>query len=164
MPRALASAPRGRHLESDWSQKPNLIPVLISDRFPQIGYFLAGGAAGIVSRTTTAPLDRLKVYLIAQTDNTTETLRAAKSGHITQALRGAWNTAVKAQKELWAAGGVRSLFAGTHSLVNPLASRSLMDLGNGLNVLKVMPESAIKFGCFEVQWLPTLRRFLNRSI
>jgi solute carrier family 25 phosphate transporter 23/24/25/41 len=112
MPRALPSTPRGRHIESDWSQKPNLIPVLISDRFPQIGYFLAGGAAGIVSRTTTAPLDRLKVYLIAQTDTTTETLRAAKSGHITQALRGAWNTAVKAQKELWAAGGVRSLFAG----------------------------------------------------
>jgi solute carrier family 25 phosphate transporter 23/24/25/41 len=116
MPGALSTAPRGRHIESDWSQKPKLIPVLISDRFPQIGYFVAGGAAGIISRTTTAPLDRLKVYLIAQTDNTTETLRAAKSGHITQALRGAWNTAAKAQRELWAAGGIRSLFAGMQLL------------------------------------------------
>ncbi|KAK8212675.1 hypothetical protein IWZ01DRAFT_550610 [Phyllosticta capitalensis] len=40
---------------------------------------------------------------------------------------------VVATKELWAAGGIRSLYAG-----------------NGLNVVKVMPESAVKFGAFEV--------------
>ncbi|KAF2428817.1 calcium dependent mitochondrial carrier protein-like protein [Tothia fuscella] len=131
MSRILATTPRSRPIESDWKQRPFMTPVLI-DRFPQLGYFVAGGAAGIVSRTTTAPLDRLKVYLIAQTDNTTETLRAAKEGNIAYALRGAWRTTSNAIKELWAAGGVRSLFAG-----------------NGLNVIKVMPESAIKFGSYE---------------
>ena len=71
-----------------------------------------GGISGIVSRTTTAPLDRLKVYLIAQTKNAEQTLQAAKSGAPLAALRGAWATSANAIKELWAAGGMRSLFAG----------------------------------------------------
>lgn len=33
-----------------------------------VGYFLAGGLSGVVSRTCTAPLDRIKVFLIARTD------------------------------------------------------------------------------------------------
>ncbi|KAF2085154.1 calcium dependent mitochondrial carrier protein-like protein [Saccharata proteae CBS 121410] len=99
---------------------------------PNPGYFVAGGLAGIVSRTTTAPLDRLKVYLIAQTGVAEDAVRAAKSGRIGHALRQAYQPLVKASKELWAAGGIRSLYAG-----------------NGLNVVKVMPESAVKFGAFE---------------
>ncbi|KIW06714.1 hypothetical protein, variant [Verruconis gallopava] len=107
--------------------------VLISDDLVQgLGYFVAGGISGIVSRTTTAPLDRLKVYLIAQTKNAEQTLNAAKSGAPLAALRGAWRTSANAMKDLWAAGGMRSLFAG-----------------NGINIVKVMPESAIKFGTFE---------------
>ena len=75
-----------------------------------------GGISGIVSRTTTAPLDRLKVYLIAQTKNAEQTLAAAKSGAPLAALRGAWATSANAMKELWAAGGMRSLFAGASYL------------------------------------------------
>lgn len=49
-----------------------------------------------------------------------------------QAIKRIGHPLVDAAKELWKAGGIRSLFAG-----------------NGLNVIKVMPESAIKFGAYE---------------
>jgi solute carrier family 25 phosphate transporter 23/24/25/41 len=107
--------------------------VLISDDTVQgLGYFVAGGVAGIVSRTSTAPLDRLKVYLIAQTSVAEEAVVAAKHGNIVKAAMNAWRPLATATKELWQAGGMRSLYAG-----------------NGLNVVKVMPESAIKFGSYE---------------
>ncbi|KAH7080509.1 calcium dependent mitochondrial carrier protein-like protein [Paraphoma chrysanthemicola] len=99
---------------------------------PHAGYFVAGGIAGIVSRTSTAPLDRLKVYLIAQTGAAEEAVAAAKSGNVFRAALNAWKPLATAMKELWQAGGMRSLYAG-----------------NGLNVIKVMPESAIKFGSYE---------------
>ncbi|KAK7905908.1 hypothetical protein LTR67_000632 [Exophiala xenobiotica] len=102
------------------------------DFLPPPGYFIAGGLAGMVSRTATAPLDRLKVYLIAQTSPKDATIKAVKDAAPLQMIRNFGRPLVDACKELWAAGGLRSLFAG-----------------NGLNVVKVMPESAIKFGAYE---------------
>ncbi|EAU37416.1 conserved hypothetical protein [Aspergillus terreus NIH2624] len=127
--------------EVEWLPIPRTVAMWMSFRYyeqkltentPQLGYFLAGGIAGAVSRTATAPLDRLKVYLIAQTGVKTTAVRAAKDGAPLQAVGSASRTLADAVKELWRAGGIRSLFAG-----------------NGLNVLKVMPESAIKFGAYE---------------
>ncbi|KAI5294794.1 hypothetical protein KEM52_003172 [Ascosphaera acerosa] len=98
---------------------------------PHLGYFVAGGLAGAISRTATAPLDRLKVYLIAQTG-------VQRSGPCLDGIaqpgfaRRAVQPFVAAVRELLRAGGWKSLFAG-----------------NGLNVVKVMPESAIKFGAYE---------------
>jgi solute carrier family 25 phosphate transporter 23/24/25/41 len=86
---------------------------------PNPGYFVAGGLAGIVSRTSTAPLDRLKVYLIAQTSVTKEAVSAAKSGNIIVAVQDAWRPLSTAMKELWHAGGMRSLYAGK-STTSPL--------------------------------------------
>ncbi|KAI1973115.1 hypothetical protein LOZ53_004160 [Ophidiomyces ophidiicola] len=105
---------------------------ILTESTPHIGYFLAGGAAGVVSRTATAPFDRLKVYLIAQTKSHNMIANVAKSGTAIEAA--SWLTwpIVQAMRDLWRAGGIRSLFAG-----------------NGLNVAKVMPESAIKFGAYE---------------
>ncbi|KAJ5356683.1 hypothetical protein N7517_011292 [Penicillium concentricum] len=103
----------------------------LTENTPQLGYFLAGGIAGAVSRTATAPLDRLKVYLIAQT-GVKATVQAAKDGAPLAAAGNASKTLLDGLKVLWRAGGMRSLFAG-----------------NGLNVVKVMPESAIKFGAYE---------------
>jgi solute carrier family 25 (mitochondrial phosphate transporter), member 23/24/25/41 len=96
---------------ADLTKWKNLKPVLIAC-VPNPGYFVAGGLAGAVSRTATAPLDRLKVYLIAQTGTAKQSLGAAKSGAARQALKGAWRTSANAMKELWAAGGLRSLYAG----------------------------------------------------
>lgn len=80
--------------------------------FPQLGYFIAGGVAGAVSRTATAPLDRLKVYLIAQTGVRKEAVRAAQKGAPLSAVRNGFRGLAEATRELWRAGGIRSLFAG----------------------------------------------------
>jgi solute carrier family 25 phosphate transporter 23/24/25/41 len=98
-------------LDPDWTLWENLKWIL-SSCLPTPGYFIAGGLAGAVSRTTTAPLDRLKVYLIAQTGSANYAIEAAKSGAALQALKGAWRTSANAMKDLWAAGGIRSLWAG----------------------------------------------------
>lgn len=100
-----------RH-EEELGQGQQQQELKLMDFVPNVGYFLAGGLSGITSRTATAPLDRLKVYLIAQTDVAEEAVVAAKSGRAGSALRHGVKTLWNASKELWAAGGMRSLFAG----------------------------------------------------
>lgn len=75
-------------------------------------HLVAGGVAGMVSRTCTAPLDRLKVYL-----------QVHGSKH---------SSLVSCFKYFLKEGGIRSLWRG-----------------NGINVLKIAPESAIKFAAYE---------------
>ena len=84
----------------------------LTKTLPDPGYFLAGGIAGVVSRTATAPLDRLQVYLIAQVDVKDDAIHAAKSGAPVQAAKTAGRTLIEATKTLWQVGGMRSLFAG----------------------------------------------------
>ena len=84
----------------------------LMDILPPPGYFIAGGISGVVSRTATAPLDRLKVYLIAQVGVKDNAINQAKSGAPVRAAKTAARPLVEATKELWRMGGVRSLFAG----------------------------------------------------
>ncbi|KAI5078348.1 hypothetical protein GOP47_0006019 [Adiantum capillus-veneris] len=93
-----------------------VIPEGISRHVHATKYFIAGGFAGALSRTATAPLDRLKVLLQVQTDSTRGKARL-----------------VLCIKQIYKEGGILGFFRG-----------------NGLNVLKVAPESAIKFYAYEM--------------
>ena len=83
-------------------------------------HLAAGGIAGAVSRTCTAPLDRLKVFLQVQTSK----IRITDSFYY-----------------LLKEGGCRSFWRG-----------------NGINVLKIAPESAIKFAAYE-----RVKRLIRRN-
>ncbi|XP_013771827.2 calcium-binding mitochondrial carrier protein SCaMC-2-like [Limulus polyphemus] len=75
-------------------------------------HLVAGGIAGAISRTSTAPLDRLKVFL---------------------QVKGAEFASVRSCfVHMLHEGGVHSLWRG-----------------NGINVLKITPESALKFMAYE---------------
>ncbi|XP_034480379.1 calcium-binding mitochondrial carrier protein SCaMC-3 isoform X2 [Drosophila innubila] len=74
-------------------------------------HLVAGGIAGAVSRTCTAPLDRVKVFLQVQT---------CRMG-ISECMQ-----------ILLKEGGSRSMWRG-----------------NGINVLKIAPETALKFAAYE---------------
>lgn len=78
-------------------------------------HLVAGGVAGAVSRTSTAPLDRLKVML-----------------QVHGSKHGQKMTVVSVLKNMVAEGGVRSLWRG-----------------NGVNVVKIAPESALKFMAYD---------------
>ncbi|XP_029074655.1 calcium-binding mitochondrial carrier protein SCaMC-3 isoform X2 [Monodon monoceros] len=86
---------------------------------------VAGAMAGAVSRTGTAPLDRLKVFM---------QVHASKTNRLN--ILGGLRSMIQE-------GGVRSLWRG-----------------NGINVLKIAPESAIKFMAYEqvLKTRLTLRR------
>ncbi|XP_062858127.1 mitochondrial adenyl nucleotide antiporter SLC25A24 [Trichomycterus rosablanca] len=75
---------------------------------------VAGAVAGAVSRTGTAPLDRMKVFM---------QVHASKSNQI---------SLVNGFKQMIKEGGVASLWRG-----------------NGVNVIKIAPETAIKFMAYE---------------
>ncbi|PKY42507.1 mitochondrial carrier [Rhizophagus irregularis] len=102
-------------------------------------YLLAGAIAGAVSRTATAPFDRLKVYLQIQTTSPqllTNTVKNMIVQSETQASKRlvspASNSITNAIKSIYLSGGLVNFFRG-----------------NGLNVAKIAPESAIKFFAYE---------------
>ena len=84
----------------------------LTQYLPHPGYFLAGAIAGGVSRTATAPLDRLKVYLLVNTTKPLNPLEAVKGGHMLGALKNVGRPVLDAVKDLWRAGGFRTFFAG----------------------------------------------------
>uniref|UniRef100_F6Q4L6 Mitochondrial adenyl nucleotide antiporter SLC25A24 n=3 Tax=Sus scrofa TaxID=9823 RepID=F6Q4L6_PIG len=99
---------------------------------------LAGGVAGAVSRTSTAPLDRLKVMM---------QVHGSKSEKMN--IYGGFRQMVKE-------GGIRSLWRG-----------------NGTNVIKIAPETAVKFWAYEQykkllteegQKVGTFERFISGSM
>lgn len=88
---------------------------------PGLGYYFAGAAAGGISRTATAPLDRLKVYLLINTKSSTRAaVEAAQKGQAVDAVKNFSRSLSRAFSELYREGGVRGLWAGMYQsmLVN----------------------------------------------
>lgn len=106
---------------------------------------VAGAVAGAVSRTGTAPLDRLKVFMQVRSPGETRVPTAHPD-------TGAWRepeghrhfpAQVHASKT-----NRLNILGGLRSMVREGGVRSLWR-GNGINVLKIAPESAIKFMAYE---------------
>ena len=107
-------------------------------------FLLAGGVAGggmiprayrpgllsdlydAVSRTCTAPFDRLKIFLITRPPDLGGTSLSPQAP-----VRG-FKSIASAVQRIYAEGGVRAFWTG-----------------NGLSVAKILPESAIKFFAYE---------------
>ncbi|GAA5826412.1 hypothetical protein JCM3770_004696 [Rhodotorula araucariae] len=107
----------------------------IADMFSGAGKFLlAGGMAGAVSRTATAPFDRLKVYLItsATAPPCPDAAAAAAKAGKRPPRPGAGSLGKAIQTVYHQGGGVKAFWTG-----------------NGLNIIKIFPESAIKFLSYE---------------
>lgn len=165
------------------------------------GFFLAGGLSGVVSRTCTAPFDRIKVFLIARTDLSSTLLHSKReiAAHIAngasqkvidearrkmaivekqliaEQAKNSRSALASSSSSLSASSSSSSAFKSATSLAHqhhktirsPIiqAARTLWKqggfrafyVGNGLNVLKVFPELAMKFGSFEAT-----KRFLAR--
>eukprot|EP01061_Rhynchopus_euleeides_P003257 TRINITY_DN12523_c3_g1_i1.p1 TRINITY_DN12523_c3_g1~~TRINITY_DN12523_c3_g1_i1.p1 ORF type:complete len:396 (+),score=112.19 TRINITY_DN12523_c3_g1_i1:155-1342(+) len=90
---------------------------------PSLDVALSGAVAGVVSRTSTAPLDRLRTLM---------------------ALRDAFRDTQKVKLSSRSAG----VFGGLRMIHNEGGITAFWR-GNFTNVLKVMPETAIKFVVFE---------------
>ncbi|CAO1624430.1 unnamed protein product [Sympodiomycopsis kandeliae] len=107
-------------------------------------FLLAGGIAGAVSRTATAPFDRLKIYLItASRSDETATSQAIE----TVKKSGASGASKEAGK--LASRSMGMLGTAVQTLYREGGGLKAFWLGNGLNCMKIFPESAIKFLSYE---------------
>ncbi|CAD6983561.1 unnamed protein product [Tilletia controversa] len=133
-----------------------------------VKFLLAGGIAGAVSRTATAPFDRLKVYLITSAKQTGT--GDVASGVQAVAHAAAAGTRAAGGGVLGAASGGVTAAVGQAAAVGGVAANKGAGLlgqaivtlyrdgggvkafwvGNGLNVVKIFPESAIKFMSYEM--------------
>lgn len=105
-------------------------------------FLVAGGIAGAVSRTATAPFDRLKIYLIT----TARSPEVAEAAHAAVSGQAGVNQAAAAK----AAGqGLSMLREALWNLYRDGGGLRAFWVGNGLNCLKIFPESAIKFLSYE---------------
>ncbi|GAA6063424.1 hypothetical protein JCM10212_002093 [Sporobolomyces blumeae] len=97
-------------------------------------FLLAGGMAGAVSRTATAPFDRLKVYLITSpsTPIPKPSPAVGPNGKPPKPPRPNAGSLAAAVRAVYSQGGLKAFWTG-----------------NLLNVVKIFPESAIKFLSYE---------------
>lgn len=95
--------------------------------FPALKFLLAGGVAGAVSRTCTAPLDRLKIFLITRPPE----LGGPSPTNVNAKVTGV-KIITNAVTRIYSEGGFLAFWTG-----------------NGLSVAKIFPESAIKFFVYE---------------
>lgn len=91
-----------------------------------VKFLLAGGIAGAISRTCTAPFDRLKIFLITRPPDLGGAPISSKPS--VSSVKTIGNAVVRIYTE----GGILAFWTG-----------------NGLSVAKIFPESAIRFFAYE---------------
>ncbi|KAF9485293.1 mitochondrial carrier [Pholiota conissans] len=91
-----------------------------------VKFLFAGGIAGAVSRTCTAPFDRLKIFLITRPPELGGPSLTGQTKHTGIRIIG------NALTRIYSEGGLLAFWTG-----------------NGLSVAKIFPESAIKFFAYE---------------
>lgn len=130
----------GHHADEEDEEEDN--DMIHSD--VALKFLLAGGIAGAISRTATAPFDRLKVYLItaSRSEDTAsaQALNSVKKGQ-TVAVKDATKVAAK---------GMGVIGSAVTTLYREGGGLKAFWLGNGLNCIKIFPESAIKFMSYEM--------------
>ncbi|KAI3652611.1 hypothetical protein MP228_002036 [Amoeboaphelidium protococcarum] len=120
-------------------QTDSLDPILLPEEMKAdkttFKYLVAGAIAGCFSRTCTAPLDRLRVLLQVEMQNQTNTeplgsqhRSASVINRIRQNLTNTWSVC----KRVYVDGGILAFWTG-----------------NGVNILKIIPESAVRFYVYE---------------
>jgi len=112
-------------IESDEDDE-GIEPHSILSQNSSLKFLLAGGISGAVSRTCTAPFDRLKVFLITRPPHLGGCPLPSQPSPVNMAV---FKNAVA---RIYAEGGVLAFWTG-----------------NGLSVAKIFPESAIKFFAYE---------------
>jgi len=135
----------GKALLRYWASAADLgmLPEHSSEQSPAaLDKFIAGGIAGAVSRTITAPFDRLKMLMIVESRSVGPQYTGIWQGlrkiymdgklHNPSADSMQW---VRSGDGRVAARGWRGILAGCMAFFH----------GNGTNVVKITPESAIRF-------------------
>lgn len=108
-------------------------------------HLAAGAGAGAVSRTSTAPLDRLKVLMQVPGP---PAWWVGGWGPCGTPVEGLWPPQVHGSRS----SGGGGFFGGFAQMIREGGLRSLWR-GNGINVIKIAPETAIKFVAYEqVAW------------
>lgn len=128
-----------------------------------VAKLLSGGVAGAVSRTATAPVDRLKTILqtgrlpkglakdvYGDVHETSTTDRAASHAAASSSSEQESTTNAKTKPKKKHASGKRAptLREAARAVYREGGARAFWR-GNGANVLKVVPETAVKFAAFD---------------
>ncbi|KAJ7590926.1 mitochondrial carrier [Mycena floridula] len=124
-----------QHLDDDLYEEEEEEPSWMEGH-TALKFLLAGGIAGAVSRTATAPLDRLKIFLI------TRPPEPAVGSKPALAITGGAKVLGGAIARIYTEGGVLAFWTG-----NALFALPFFDLY--IIVAKIFPESAIKFFAYE---------------
>ncbi|KAL9937183.1 hypothetical protein V8E36_003592 [Tilletia maclaganii] len=160
-----ASAGSGSHSEGSEEEEEEEEEDDDDSLHPEIAvkFLLAGGIAGAVSRTATAPFDRLKVYLITSAQQSAAPDLASGAKAVAEAAAQAGGGIAGAASGVGAGAGVAAAQGGQAAVKGAgLLTQAIYNLyreggglkafwvGNGLNVVKIFPESAIKFMSYEM--------------
>jgi hypothetical protein len=106
---------------------------------------VSGGGAGAISKTSVAPIERIKVILQVERGSSSGAVSVATTILRTQGIRAFWR--VRWHQIVARAVRLYSLFSDLTACCCIRACHRCDWQGNGVNVLRIIPNAAIKFSC-----------------